>query len=92
MNLLAQAGDLSNPLGYGVVGTILTAFTGLLLTGKLVPGREHDRVVEENKELRRQVPDVVASQTASTVATQEATKVMRDVLVVLQVLNRGGGP
>lgn len=81
--------DASNPLvAYGLLGVILVAFTVLLITGRLVVGREHDRVISENIELRRQVPDVVVALKDATEAIKEGTKVQRDSLVVLEIRKR----
>ncbi len=89
----ATSADSSNPLvAYGLLGIVLVAFTFLIISGHLVPGREHDRVVEENLELRRQVPDVVGALKDSTEAIKEGTKVQRDTLVLLEVRRQQGAP
>lgn len=76
---------LSLLLSYGPMGVVAAVFIYLVISGHLVPGKEHLRVVEENAELRRQVPDVVAALTQTKDALLEATKVQRDVLVMLEV-------
>ncbi len=83
--------DASNPLvAYGLLGVILVAFTVLLVSGKFVVGREHDRVVQENQELRQRLPETITNQTLSTEALKETAKVLRDVLVVLEVRKQTG--
>lgn len=83
------SGDASNPLvAYGLLGIILVAFTFLLISGKLVVGREHDRVVAENDEYRKAMPDMVSALKDSTQAIKEGAQVQRDTLVLLEVRKR----
>lgn len=52
--------DASNPLvAYGLLGIILVVSWGLFLAGKLVAGREHDRVVAERDALQQKLLDVI---------------------------------
>lgn len=97
LNLLATgaatSADPSNPLvSYGLLGIILVAFTYLILSGRLVSGKEHDRVIAEKAELQKGVPDATTALVVSAEATKEATSVMRDVLRTLGSLDHGRGP
>jgi hypothetical protein len=81
--------DATNPLvSYGLLGVILVAFTYLILSGRLVSGKEHDRVIAEKAELQRTTPDAITALVASAETTKEATSVMREVL---RTLDRRGG-
>ena len=71
---------------------MLAAFVWLVLSGKLVPGREHDRVISEKADLQRSAPETLAALVSSTAAIKEATQAMRDVVVLLQVLQQRRGP
>lgn len=73
------------------------AFVVLQQTGRYVTGRELDRALaanaelsSENKELRQRLLDSVASRAVDTEAQKEIAKVLRDVVVVLEVKKAAG--
>lgn len=60
--LIFAAQDSGNPLvAYGLLGIILVVFTGLILAGKLVPGKTHDRVLAEKDEANTRANAIEAS-------------------------------
>jgi hypothetical protein len=73
------------------LGIILVVFTTLILSGRLVSGKEHDRVVAEKAELQKAAMAATAALTSNAEATKEVTSVMREVLRTLP-RSRGGGP
>lgn len=88
-----SAPNATNPLvSYGLLGVILTAFVYLILSGRLVSGKEHDRVVAEKNELQKAIPDSISAVVASTEAIKETAAVMREVMRALGQQHGGGGP
>ncbi|MES1975836.1 MAG: hypothetical protein V4472_25540 [Pseudomonadota bacterium] len=92
----ATAADSSNPLvAYGLLGIILVAWVVLTLSGRVVSGREYDRVIDindrlsaDNTVLRDRLIASAGDQVRNTDALREVTKVARDMLVVLEVHKR----
>ena len=86
------AANPTNPLvSYGLLGVILTAFVYLILSGRLVSGKEHDRVIAEKAELQKALPDAISAVVASSEAIKETTTVMREVMRTLGQQSHGGG-
>ncbi len=100
MTFLAAAGsvDTTNPLvAYGLLGIILVAVVALWLSGRMVSGREYDRVLlindrlsTDNAAMTNRLIDSADNRIANTQALKETTAVLRDVLVVLEVNKRAG--
>jgi len=96
--LVAQVGSASyDPLGIGVVGVLFVSFVGFWLGGKIISGREYERVLQindklsaDNDRLRERLIDSADRREENATALRETAAVLRDVLVVLEVKRQAG--
>ena len=80
--------DVTNFVQYGILGlVVLAAISGLIWFKPSVDAlkAERDRVVSENEQIRKLLPDAIAINTQATMALNEAAKAMRDMTVVAEV-------